>query len=128
MRTSRNPCILKLIYPYFVLAQQVIINFIQYYQVNRVCLYIKHVKHCFEFNFIAAVMQGEVRIYFGVSLSHEVHTFSSVYNVPEPQLCKWLPRLSKSKFELAVYPNHFIICLITSVPNLMLVSQNAQFL
>ena len=41
-------CMLKLIYPYFELAQEVNINFIIYYTVKRVCLYIKHVHHFFE--------------------------------------------------------------------------------
>ena len=39
---------------------------------------------------------------------------------------KWLPRPSRAKSVVAKYPDLFIICLSTSVQNLVLLSQNAQ--
>ena len=45
---------------------------------------------------------------------------------PGRHFVKWLPQPSEAKSVVAKYPNRFIICLSTSVPNLVLLSQNAH--
>ena len=118
---------LKLIYSYFVLVQEVIFNWNIYYCVNCVCLYMKHVERCFEVyirNCCETRWSRDVFWCFATPWSMHIY----IRNVTWPPLCKWLPWLSEGRSGMAVYPNHFIICLSPSVPNLMLVSQNAQFL
>ena len=46
---------------------------------------------------------------------------------PGRHFVKWLPQPSEAKSGVAKYQNRFIICLSTSVPNLVLLSQNPQF-
>ena len=43
-------------------------------------------------------------------------------------LKQWLPTPSRAKSEMALYPNIFVMTKSKCVPNVMLLSQNAQFI